>query len=180
MKSKLRLVATILLGFFIAGCANQLQVTYYSDPPGATLYAGDRNLGRAPLTFNYDISEADQKRGSMNLQGLTARWVSGASQSYGTFTSNLNIGKSQHFTLKRPSNAPGLSTDMNYALELEKLQIMQRQAQAAEDAAASAARAAEAADDANRAARNKARSDRLYPKSSTTCIRIDKDIVTCH
>ena len=145
-------------------------MTYYSDPPGATLYAGDRNLGRAPLTFNYDISEADEKRGSMNLRGLTARWVSGASQSYGTVTSNLKIGKSQYFTLKRPSNAPGLSTDMNYSLELEKLDVMRRQAQAAEDAADSAARAARAAEDTNRAARRK----------STTCIRIDKDIVTCN
>jgi hypothetical protein len=154
----------------MTGCANQLQMTYYSDPPGATLYAGDRNLGRAPLTFNYDISEADEKRGSMNLRGLTARWVSGASQSYGTVTSNLKIGKSQYFTLKRPSNAPGLSTDMNYALELEKLDVMRRQAQAAEDAADSAARAARAAEDTNRAARRK----------STTCIRIDKDIVTCN
>ena len=151
-------------------------MTYYSDPPGATLYAGDRNLGRAPLTFNYDISEADQKRGSMNLQGLTARWVSGASQSYGTITSNLNIGKSQFFTLKRPSNAPGLSTDMNYALELEKLQVMRRQAQAAEDAADSAAKAAKAADDANRAARRNS----TLPRSPTTCIRIDKDITTCN
>lgn len=169
MKSKLRLVATVLLGFFMTGCANQLQMTYYSDPPGATLYAGDRNLGRAPLTFNYDISEADEKRGSMNLQGLTARWVSGASQSYGTVTSNLKIGKSQYFTLKRPSNAPGLSTDMNYALELEKLQAMQRQAQAAEDAASSAARAARAAEDANA---------RKTKRRSIDCMRIG-DLITC-
>jgi hypothetical protein len=173
MKSKLRLGTTVLLGLFMTGCANQLQMTYYSDPPGATLYEGDRNLGRAPLRLSYNITEADEKRGSMNLRGLTARWVSGASQSYGTVTSNLNIGKSQYFTLKRPSNAPGLSTDMNYALELEKLDVMRRQAQAAEDAADSAARAARAAEDANTAARRKS-------SRSTTCIRLDKDIVTCN
>ena len=53
MNSKLWLFTTILLSSFMVGCANQLQMTYYSDPPGATLYAGDRNLGRAPLTFHY-------------------------------------------------------------------------------------------------------------------------------
>ncbi len=170
MKSKLRLVTTALLGIFMTGCANQLQMTYYSDPPGATLYAGDRNLGRAPLTFHYDISEADQKRGSMNLQGLTARWISGASQSYGTVTANLNTGKTQYFTLKRPSNAPGLSTDMNYAIELEKLQAMQRQAQAAEDAASSAARAARATEDANANKRK---------RRSIDCMRIGDALITC-
>jgi len=171
MKSKLRLFATIIFSIFMAGCANQLQMTYYSDPPGATLYAGDRNLGRAPLTFNYDISEADQKRGSMNLQGLTARWVSGASQSYGTVTSNLNIGKSQYFTLKRPSNAPGLTADMNYALELEKLTEMRRQSAAQEDAAYEARRAASATEDSARAA--KARKNK-----SMTCIN-SGNMLTC-
>ena len=172
MNSKLWPFITILLSSFMVGCANQLQMTYYSDPPGATLYAGDRNLGRAPLTFHYDISEADQKRGSMNLQGLTARWVSGASQSYGTVTTNLNIGKNQYFTFKRPSDAPGLSTDMNYALELEKLQVMRRQAEAAEDAAYSSKKAADAAEEANRKA--------VKQRSKTTlCIPLGGGMISC-
>lgn len=172
MKSSLHLIATVIFSIVVAGCANQLQMTYYSDPPGATLLSADnRNLGRAPVTLNYDISEADQKRGSMNLQGLTARWVSGASQSYGTVTSNLNIGKSQYFTLKRPSNAPGLTADMNFALELEKLTEMRRQTAAQEDAAYEARRAANAAEDSARAA--KARKNK-----SMTCINTG-NIVTC-
>ena len=150
----------------LAGCAtNQLQVTYYSDPPGATVVRPDgTTLGRAPLSLNYSISDADRARGQKTLQGLTAQWVSGARVAYSTINADLKIGSRMSFTFKRPQNSPGLATDMQYALELEKLAEMRRQTSAQEDAAYEARRAASAAEESANAAKRKS--------SNVTCTGI--------
>jgi hypothetical protein len=36
---------------FLPGCANSLQVTYYSNPPGAVLYQGQQRFGYTPQTL---------------------------------------------------------------------------------------------------------------------------------
>lgn len=161
-------IAVAAVAALLTGCAtNQMSVTYYSDPPGATITQADgRSFGRAPVTLTYPLSEDDKKRGSKTLSGVTAQWVSGARLSYPNVNANLAAhGTNQSLIFKRPADAPGLSTDMNYALELEKLSEMRRQTAAQEDAAYEARRAARAAEDSAKAA--KARKN-----NPVTCMRI--------
>ena len=151
MKSLLIGIITALL----TGCAtNQMAVTYYSDPPGATVMRPDgTSLGRAPITLNYQLTEQDKKQKLKKVQGLMAQWPSGAKIGYSSINAYVS---GSTFTFKRPPDAPGLSTDMNYALELEKLAEMKRQTAAQQSAAWDASRAASAAEDSARAAKQRA------------------------
>jgi hypothetical protein len=148
----------------LAGCAtNELSMTYYSDPPGASLIQADgKNFGRMPTTLTYTITDADRKRGQMSLRGMSAQWPSGAKASASSINSNLSIGTEQSFTFKRPANAPGLAADMNYALEVEKLNEMRRQTELQQQAKW----------DAERAARNAAEASEKARKKTYTCTRI--------
>lgn len=126
-------IATVVL--LASGCANSLKVTYISDPPGAVVYSNNKNFGYAPVTLEYQISEEDRQRGYVNLSGTQVRWASGASASVSTVRANLSVGYDQQFTFNRPESYPGRENDVHFALELQRLAIMQRQADAQESAA---------------------------------------------
>jgi hypothetical protein len=118
------------------GCASNLTVTYYSDPPGAALYQGSQSFGYTPQTLTYHISEDDRKKGYIQLQGMSVKWASGASAEIGYLQADLNAhGTSQQLTFNRPDSYPGREADVRFALELERLRIMQRQAAAQESQA---------------------------------------------
>lgn len=166
----LALMATPL---FLVGCAtNDLTMTYYSDPPGATITGADgRSFGRTPVSLTYPLPEQQRRQGTFRMQGVKAQWVSGATQSYSYIDAPLSYGLNQTFTFKRPPNAPGLSTDMNYALELEKLTEMRRQTAAQQDAAWAAERSAKAAAEASERAAKRA-------KRGLTCMEVGT-LITC-
>ena len=125
------LVASVMLG----ACASNLKVTYQSDPPGAALYQGGQLMGYTPYTLQYQVTDDDRKRGTKLLQGTSVKWASGASANVPSLTANINqFGFSQQFTFQRP-DIPGRETDMQFALELQKLAIMRQQAQAQQDQA---------------------------------------------
>ena len=129
MSSILRRV-TLLLCVMLGACASNLKVTYQSDPPGASLYQGGQLMGYTPYTLQYQVSDQDRSRGSKLLQGTSVKWASGASANVPNLTANLTqFGFSQQFTFQRP-DLPGRETDMQFALELQKLAIMRQQAQA--------------------------------------------------
>lgn len=168
----------VLLVAAISGCAsNEVKVRYVSDPPGATFYDGQRSLGRAPVVLTYAVTDEARNRRTMKLRGVTAIWVSGAKISY----SDTNIvidGTDRQLTAVRPVDAPGRDKDMSYALELEKLQMMGRQAEAQENAAYQASRAANAAEDARKAAQDNDRRRALIPQT-TTITTPSGDVRTC-
>lgn len=124
-----------ILVVLISGCASTLNVSYYSDPPGAVLYQENQRFGYTPTTLRYQITEEDRKRGYAILRGTSVRWASGASANISSLRANLSTGLTQQFTFNRPENYPGREGDIRFALELEKLAIMRRQAQAQEDQA---------------------------------------------
>lgn len=129
---------------FISGCASNLKVTYHSDPPGAVLYQGQQKFGYTPQAIVYQLSEEDRKRGYKILAGTTVRWASGATAEVTSITADLNKdGLSQQFTFNRPDGVPGREVDVRFALELERLEIMRRQAAAQEEQAAAQRRQAE-------------------------------------
>ncbi|MBK6472241.1 MAG: hypothetical protein IPF94_16470 [Betaproteobacteria bacterium] len=92
-------------------------------------------MGYTPYTLQYQVSEDDRKRGTKHLQGTSVKWASGASANVPSLTADMNqFGFSQQFTFQRP-DIPGRETDLLFALELQKLAVMRRQAQTQHDQA---------------------------------------------
>jgi hypothetical protein len=136
MKFDRALRLALFLAPLVSGCANNLAVTYYSDPPGAVLYAGERRVGYTPQVLYYQVTEDDMKKGTKSLQGTRVVWTSGATASIPNLNANIvNNGKNHSYTFLRP-NVPGRETDAKFALELDKVKIMQQTADAASQAAA--------------------------------------------
>lgn len=129
--SKLRVpVLLILLPIFFLGCAKTLRVTYLSDPPAAVLYGGQQNFGYTPRTLYYQVTPDAEKIGYMILEGTSVQWASGATASIPSLRADLRIGLNHQFTFIRPKGIPGLEADYRFALELEKIKIMQQQVRA--------------------------------------------------
>jgi len=127
MCNSLKLI--ILFGVLaLAGCAG-IQVTMYSDPPGATIYADNKTFGYAPQVLNYQPTDGFKKGACMTTTPITAIWASGASD-----TQTLNLcpqnGYQTYYTFIRP-NVAGREIDANFALQLQQLQISQQREAAA-------------------------------------------------
>ena len=124
----------ICFSLFSSGCATQMNVTYNSDPPGATLYEGSKLLGYCPTTLFYNITPQDRQRGYMLLQSTEVKWVSGATAKIEQLRANLSTGTNQQFTFMRPTGIEGLETDAKFGLEVQKLRVMEQQLQAQQSA----------------------------------------------
>lgn len=119
----------------LSGCAtNQVRVTYYSDPTGAAFYEGQRAFGYTPFTLIYPISPKDRERGHVVLSATKVVWASGASATVQSQIAELRKGTNFQFIFVRP-DVPGRDVDMNFALQLERNQILQAQAEAQRDQA---------------------------------------------
>ena len=92
-----------------------VKVTYYSDPPFATIYQGSQRMGVTPVTLEYHLTEDDLKRGDATFHGASARWVSGATAEISSLRVDLSIGRNQQYTFFRPQSSPGLDIDVQYA-----------------------------------------------------------------
>lgn len=125
----------LILMALTAGCATTLNVSYFSDPPGAVLYQGNQRFGYTPTSLRYQVTDEDRKRGYALLRGTSVRWASGASAEISSLRADLSIGLNQQFNFIRPENYPGREADIRFSLELERLAIMRRQAAAQEDQA---------------------------------------------
>jgi hypothetical protein len=128
------LVASSLLVTACTGIGvdpNTMVVDFVCDPQGATLYQIDKvNIGSCPTTLKYQITDEARARGYMELRGITAVWVSGASSSVNLIRADLQKGLRQNFRFDRPRSMPNYDVDANYALQLEKIRIMRAQAEA--------------------------------------------------
>jgi len=131
---------TIHIGFYclllsLQACASlgALQVTYYSDPSGASLYEDGKYMGQAPVTLRYNLSNTALQSRATKIKGLTARWVSGATTSLNLTNVNLNNGFQQTYTFVRPTAYPGREMDVAYAIESNKQKAV-NQAKAAREA----------------------------------------------
>jgi hypothetical protein len=98
----------------MAGCATtspqQSEVTLRSDPPGATIWAGDRNLGIAPVAQPTPVPPV-----AARVEQYTAKWASGAAA---TIAVRLEPGKSEAYTIHRPKVA-GLEADLKRAQDIQ-------------------------------------------------------------
>ena len=135
MKSNLIIALVIFIASPLLGCSTRINVTYNSDPPGASLYQGGQLMGYCPATLVYTITPQARQLGYMTLQGTEVKWVSGATAKIEQIKANLSTGEYQQFTFKRPSGIDGLETDAKFGIEVQKLRIMQQQLHAQQDTA---------------------------------------------
>jgi hypothetical protein len=117
----------------LAGCATSIEVAYHSDPPGATVYESGKPLGTAPIVARYAVDPAFKAGGCFKVRGTSARWASGAQAGIEFMTLCASQGYTQHYTFARPDVA-GREIDMNYALQIQRNNIMREQANAAQTA----------------------------------------------
>jgi len=118
-----------------SGCVTKLNVTYNSDPPGASLYQGTQQMGYCPTTLIYDVSWDDRKNGYKILQGTQVKWVSGATAKIEQLKAYLDSFTTyRQFTFMRPEGIAGSETDAKFGLEVQKIRLMQEQVQAQQDA----------------------------------------------
>jgi hypothetical protein len=111
MKHSIAVLACIS---FLSGCASTVKVTYYSDPPLATIYQGSQRVGVAPVALTYQISDAQKQAGHASFRGVTARWVSGATAEISSMNIDLSNGRDQNYTFFRPQSYPGLEMDLQH------------------------------------------------------------------
>lgn len=125
----------LFLSITFSGCATpQIKVTYHSDPPGASLYSGNRPMGYCPTILAYNISPQDRRRGYVLLQSAEVKWVSGATAKIDQLKAFLATGTYQQFTFMRPNGVAGMEADAKFGLEVQKVRLMKQQVQAQKNA----------------------------------------------
>ena len=92
-----------------------------SDPEGATIYDGEKQIGPCPALLTWAFTKVDYMSGSMQTPTFTARWPSGA-----TLDRHFNLQfdnlTPETQTFIRPSTAPDKEIDVNYAIQLKQIE----------------------------------------------------------
>lgn len=122
----MRKINYVLL-FFLFGCSAQRYYHVDSMPGGASIFRAGEFVGQAPVGFKYKITQEDRKRGYFYSRPLVLEWVSGAKWQTDGFKINLQDENYHTYVINRPESAPNKMTDVNYALELQKIDIMNSQ-----------------------------------------------------
>jgi len=160
MKAIRQLFFLISLGMLLigTGCAStSYPITLDSHPQGAMVICGGVNQGYTPVTRYFDKNKLNAEIKAnpnvvLNLDewGCSANWVSGATAAYqGRWPIESMLSQFPNgaiVTVQRPSKAPGLQQDAEFALKVQQTQAQQAMAVAAQsqaDAAWSQATAAQ-------------------------------------
>ena len=125
MESPTSALAPILLVAMLYGCAAtpttpKMSVTFFTDPPNASLYATSGIVGPTPLTLHYDIP-ADFTS-CVELEGLQVVWASGARQAI-ELSACPGDTLERRFTIRRPA-VPGRDVDLWYATRIRDLGLL--------------------------------------------------------
>ncbi len=129
---KLGLLSIVAFIILFSGCSNRYEVTFDSNPRGATLICDGRNWGYTPKLLALPI-EAVKDRSHLDISGCSANWVSGYSEKYTTKMTIYSTG-STIVTLNRPKGE-GYQVDAQFALQVEQMKAQQAQADAAQQQA---------------------------------------------
>jgi hypothetical protein len=129
---KVAALSGIALGLCV-GCvaAPVLNMTYHSDPEGATLYEGGRLWGSTPVTLTYQDGRAAFARNEcLRLNPMHVRWASGVVASVSDLQACPATGFFQAYVFVRPPDIPGADIDANFAIQLQRNSALQQQANA--------------------------------------------------
>ena len=128
------LVIILLVLWIISGCS--YPVTFASSHQEAMLMCNGQEWDYTPFTLYYDIKE---KQKFLDLSNCEARWVSGAWNRYGIIPLE-KFPDGVTTTVQRPTHFEGYEKDAEFALQVQQMRAMQRQAIAAENQAYEAQR----------------------------------------
>ncbi len=120
-----------LVSLVLIGCAPQMSLTVYTNPPGATLYEKSGTTYTSPATVYYDVDPAySDSQGCVLVQPFTTVWSSGARVDGGDAPLRL-CGEQSAFaiTIERP-DVPGLDQDLAMARLLIEREIQRLRGQA--------------------------------------------------
>jgi hypothetical protein len=111
----------ILSLIMLAGCStsNKYQVTYDSDPQGATLICGGEDQGYTPVILYYD--ESVRLEPYINVSNCSANWRSGVKQTYSTKLNVFPDSVGTISTLERPKGI-GYAEDVIFARTVKQMQ----------------------------------------------------------
>jgi hypothetical protein len=125
----MKALALISSAAMLAGCATGVRVDYLSEPSAAVVYEDGAPKGVTPLTLYYEPDASFKAGGCLNTKPMSVKWASGATAGISYLSLCANQGTTQHYVFQRP-DVPGRDVDMNYALQVERNQIMRAQAAA--------------------------------------------------
>lgn len=103
----------------LSGCASQVTVTYYTDPPGAALYQAGEPFGLTPLYLVYTVDDEYKKGGCMRMQEVQVRWLSGSVARKDDVAICADEGYSKALVIQRPEGS-GRETDLDFASRLRR------------------------------------------------------------
>ncbi len=120
----------LILPLILVARTNHTQLTFVSQPEGAmiTEISAGNKIGTAPTEKSYDaasMSSVDSE-GCYKLNGVEARWVSGAVERMPELKLCDGIKVSYRVTLVRPLSYPDLEKDLAVEKQLKKIEIQIR------------------------------------------------------
>jgi hypothetical protein len=125
---KLQLIVMAVISAGLSACAAPTPtLNIYTDPPGAEVTDAGGYIQYAPTTFSYNQvtpESADPNTGCYKVSPIRATWVSGASA---TSPDPLNLCgvfdgfTNWNITIKRPTDHPNLSADIELGKEVTLL-----------------------------------------------------------
>ena len=129
MKKIKYILGLIVASLLFNGCSNKYEVTFDSNPRGATLICNGNNWGYTPKKLYYD--EKVRNYSSLDVSSFSANWVSGYKATYPKDMQIFPNGGTI-VTLDRPTYGEGYPMDAQFALQVEQMQAQQAQASKAE------------------------------------------------
>jgi hypothetical protein len=110
----------------------RVNVTFKSNPEGATIVSGGQNFGRSPVVLGGDLTYDEYRYGQKRFSGVSAHWPSGAKKKSGEIILDIKRGMNWDWTFQRPTNQPGVEIDVKAAIEYEKLKLLKKEQAAKE------------------------------------------------
>jgi|694.fasta_scaffold14131_16 hypothetical protein len=113
--------------FILCGCSSMRYYHVDSVPAGASITRAGEFVGQAPVGFKHVITKEDRDRGYFYSRPLVLKWVSGAEWRTDGFRIYLTDQNYRTYYINRPPSAPNKMADINYGLEIQKMDIMNAQ-----------------------------------------------------
>ena len=112
----------LILPLAFTACLNQVEVTFLSEPEGATIteITSGIEIGIAPTSKSYDLDVLSpvDPQGCYSLIGIEGQWISGATSRVQELKLCGDVTKNYYLTLERPTEHPDLDKDVQQARSL--------------------------------------------------------------
>lgn len=135
---KIYQIGLVVLSMFVfSGCFSAYEVTFDSNPRGATVQCGNKILGYAPILAHINISKEEfmgKNSQGGSFGGCYATWVSGYQKEYIGKIDFEKYPNAVGIMVERP-RTEGYEKDAQFALQVQQLKYQGQQTEAAQSAA---------------------------------------------